>query len=148
MSRRNPYGGARRFSPPYKAWIRLVSLPYECWSSKTVAALVGGFSRFLRADELTMRMADLSGYRCTVSVNYLSDIPENLELYFDDVSISVSIQIERWTQEGGRGNPPPPSNERSDTFDPNARSLAAERHYFGEVRRRRQKDADGSTQDD
>nr|CAD1817831.1 unnamed protein product [Ananas comosus var. bracteatus] len=40
----NPYRGARRPPLTYKAWIRLVSLPYECWSSRTVAALVGGFS--------------------------------------------------------------------------------------------------------
>nr|CAD1823672.1 unnamed protein product [Ananas comosus var. bracteatus] len=84
----NPYVGARRFLPPYKAWIRLVSLPYECWSSRTVASIVGGFGRFLRADDFTTRMADLSSYRCLVAVNYLSDIPENVEISFGGISIS------------------------------------------------------------
>nr|CAD1818318.1 unnamed protein product [Ananas comosus var. bracteatus] len=58
-------------------------------------------------------MADLSGYRCLIAVNHLSDIPENLEITFGDISISVLIQLERWGRENdtGRGNPPPPHNE-------------------------------------
>nr|CAD1822072.1 unnamed protein product [Ananas comosus var. bracteatus] len=36
-----PWSGARRAQLTYNVWIRLVSLPYECWSSRTVAALVG-----------------------------------------------------------------------------------------------------------
>uniref|UniRef100_A0A6V7QUE7 CCHC-type domain-containing protein n=1 Tax=Ananas comosus var. bracteatus TaxID=296719 RepID=A0A6V7QUE7_ANACO len=125
----NPYSGARRFSPPYKAWIRLVSLPYECWSSRTVAAIVGGFARFIRADEHTTRMIDHSGYRCLVAVNHLHDIPENLEVAFGDVSLSVLIQLERWARDddNGRGDPPPPPNERTDHFDPDMRSLEVER---------------------
>nr|CAD1822971.1 unnamed protein product [Ananas comosus var. bracteatus] len=77
----------RRSTPPltYNVWIRLVSLPYECWSSHTVAALVGGFGRFIRADDHTKRMIDLSGYRCLIKVNHLSDIPENLEITFGDI---------------------------------------------------------------
>nr|CAD1818846.1 unnamed protein product [Ananas comosus var. bracteatus] len=41
-------------------------------------------------------MVDLTGYRCLVSVNYLSDIPENLEITVGDYSLSVLIQLERW----------------------------------------------------
>nr|CAD1841210.1 unnamed protein product [Ananas comosus var. bracteatus] len=80
----------------YNVWIRLVSLPYECWSSRTVAVLVGGFGRFIRADDFTVRMEDLTSYRCLISVNHLSDIPENLEITVGDLSLSVLIQLDRW----------------------------------------------------
>nr|CAD1844238.1 unnamed protein product [Ananas comosus var. bracteatus] len=58
----NPYRGARRPPLTYKAWICLVSLPYECRSSRSMVALIGGFGRFIRPDDFSARMADLSGY--------------------------------------------------------------------------------------
>nr|CAD1829315.1 unnamed protein product [Ananas comosus var. bracteatus] len=85
------YRGARRPPLPYKVWIQLVSLLYECWCSRTVAALVGGFSRFIRADDFSARMVDLSGYRYLIAVNHFFDILENLEITFGDLSISVLI---------------------------------------------------------
>nr|CAD1817515.1 unnamed protein product [Ananas comosus var. bracteatus] len=107
----------RRASLTYNVWIRLVCLPYECWSSRTVAGLVGGFGRFIRGDDFSIRMVDLTGYRCLVAVNYLSDIPENLEVTVGDYSLSVLIQLERW---GRRDVPAPanPPNERTDQHDP------------------------------
>nr|CAD1843610.1 unnamed protein product [Ananas comosus var. bracteatus] len=92
----NPYHGLRRASLTYNVWIRLVCLPYECWSSRTVAALVGGFGRFIHADDFSTRMVDLTGYRCLIFVNFLSDIPKNLEITVGDHSLSVLIQLERW----------------------------------------------------
>nr|CAD1840439.1 unnamed protein product [Ananas comosus var. bracteatus] len=92
----DPYFGARRALLTYNVWIRLVSLLYECWSSRTVAALVGCFNRFIRADDFSICMVDITGYRCLISVNHLSDIPENLEIIVGDYSISVLIQLERW----------------------------------------------------
>nr|CAD1819155.1 unnamed protein product [Ananas comosus var. bracteatus] len=128
----NPYHGARRPPLTYKVWIRLVSLPYECWSSRSVGALVGGFGRFIRPDDFSARMADLSGYRCLIAVNHLSDIPENLEITFGDLSISVLIQIGRWDRADaiGRGNQP---NERSDQHIPDepGRDLHAARSDRG-----------------
>nr|CAD1830138.1 unnamed protein product [Ananas comosus var. bracteatus] len=91
----NPYSGLRRASLAYNVWIRLVCLPYECWSSRTVAVMVGGFGRFIRADDFSIRMVDLTGYRCLVSVNHLSDIPKNLEVTMGEYSLSVLIQLER-----------------------------------------------------
>nr|CAD1821879.1 unnamed protein product [Ananas comosus var. bracteatus] len=104
----NPFFGARRALLTYNVWIRLVSLPYECWSSRTVAALVGGFGRFIRADDFSIRMVDLTGYRCLISVNHLSDIPENLEITVGEYSRSVLIQLERWGRRDvvAPGNPP------------------------------------------
>nr|CAD1843445.1 unnamed protein product [Ananas comosus var. bracteatus] len=121
----NPYCGARRPPLTYKAWIRLVSLPYECWSSRTVAALVSGFGRFIRLDDSSARMVDLSGYRCLVAVNHLSDIPENLEICFGDLSLSVLIQLERSgrSEEERCANP---NNERTDQHDPSARPAPRE----------------------
>lgn len=43
----------------YKAWIRLINLPFECWTVDRVAALVGDFGRFIKADEITKAMTDL-----------------------------------------------------------------------------------------
>lgn len=80
-------------------------------------ALVGGFARFIRADDFTVRMVDLSGYRCFVDINHLSDIPENLEISFGDVSISVLIQLERWARAEDAGGVVP-RNERTDQNDP------------------------------
>lgn len=90
----NPFLGARRAPLRYNVWIKLVSLPYECWSSRTVAALVGGFGRFIRADDLSIRMVDFTGYRCLISVNHLSDIPENLDITVGDSLLSVLIKLE------------------------------------------------------
>lgn len=113
----NPYAGARHPPLTYYAWIRLVCLPYECWLSRTVAALVGGFGRFIRADDFTSRMVDLSGYRCLIAVNHLSDIPENLDLSFGDLSLSILIQLERWGRRDATTQRLPP-NEGTDQHDP------------------------------
>lgn len=69
---------------------------------------VGDFNGFLRANDFTMRIADLTSYRCLIAINHLSDILENLEITFGDISISVLIQVEKSARDGdaGRGNPP------------------------------------------
>nr|CAD1835313.1 unnamed protein product [Ananas comosus var. bracteatus] len=130
----DPYHGARRPPLTYKAWIRFVSLPYECWSSRTVAALVGGFGRFIRPDDFSARMVDLSGYRCLIAVNHLSDIPENLEITFGDLSLYVLIQLERWDRADafGRGNLPNEGSDQHTPHDgPSARDLHAARSDRG-----------------
>lgn len=60
-----------------------------------VVALVGGFSRFICVDDFSVRMVDLTSYRCLVLVDYLFDIPKNLEIIVRDSSLSVLIQLER-----------------------------------------------------
>nr|CAD1829501.1 unnamed protein product [Ananas comosus var. bracteatus] len=132
----SPWSGARRAQLTYNVWIRLVSLPYECWSSRTVAALVGGFGRFIRADDFSAHMVDLTGYRCLISVNYLSDIPENLEITVGDLSRSVLIQLERWGRRDfvAPGNPP---NERTDQHEPQQSGAEDQRRSGGSVRGRR-----------
>lgn len=129
----NPYSGARRFSPPYKAWIRLVSLPYECCYSRTAAALVGDFDRFLQVDELTMRMVDLSGYRYSRQLPLRH--PRELgacfrrHIHVDSNSTrALDLRRRRWMRQSLS------YNERSDHFDPDKRSLEIERRYLGEVR--------------
>lgn len=55
------WGQYRHTTPhrlPFKAWINLINLPFECWSIPRVAAIVGGFGRFLRADENSKSMTD------------------------------------------------------------------------------------------
>nr|CAD1843061.1 unnamed protein product [Ananas comosus var. bracteatus] len=123
----NPYAGAPRPPLSYKVWIRLVSLPYECWSTKTVAALVGGFGRFIRADDFTIRVADLSGYRCLIAVNHLHDIPENLDISFGDISLSVGIQLERWSRDSDVIRSNPHLNEHVDEHDPGQKTAGPSR---------------------
>lgn len=87
----------------------MLSLSYECWSSRTMVALVSDFGCFTRADEFTARVADLFGY-------HFHDIPENLVITFDSISMTVLIHLERCecVEDTGCGNPPSPANERSD----------------------------------
>lgn len=133
----NLYAGAHHPLLTYYAWIRSVSLPYECWSSRTVFALVGGFGRFIRADDFSSRMVDLSGYRCLIAVNHLSDIPENLDLSFGDISLSILIQLERWGRRDAAVQRQPP-NERTDQHDPldNPSPAEALRRSVGSARGR------------
>nr|CAD1821846.1 unnamed protein product [Ananas comosus var. bracteatus] len=102
---------------------KLLVLPYG-------AALVGGFGRFIRADDFSVRMVDFTGYRCLISVNHLSDIPENLEIVVGDSSLSVLIQLERW---GRRDVAAPgiPPNERTDQHDPQHRPIDVQRRSAG-----------------
>nr|CAD1817830.1 unnamed protein product [Ananas comosus var. bracteatus] len=83
-------------------------------------------------------MADLSGYRCLIAVNHLSDIPVNLEITFGDLSKSVLIQLERWARADadGGGNP---NNERTDQHIPE-RSSDVDCHTAGTARGRRSSD--------
>lgn len=71
----------------------------------------------LSTDDFSIRMVDLTGYRCLITVNHLSDIPENLEITVGDSSLSVLIELKRW----GRREVVAPSNhpnEHSDQHDP------------------------------
>lgn len=79
--------------------------------------LVGDFSRFICADDFSIRMVNRIGYRCLVTVDYLSDIQENLEITVGDSSLSVLIQLERWGRREAvaLGNLP---NDRTDQHDP------------------------------
>ncbi len=103
----NPYGGAPRSRLTFKAWIKIVSLPFECWSEARVSALVNCFGRFLRADDATVNMHDLAGFRCEVAVDDLSDIPESLAISLGDLVVTVSVRLEGSSSFGGddRGTP-------------------------------------------
>lgn len=69
-----PYQGARGSIISYRAWIRLARLPFECWSSHCVSAIVSSFGWVLRADDDSIRMTNLFAYRCQVTMDHLSDI--------------------------------------------------------------------------
>nr|CAD1823532.1 unnamed protein product [Ananas comosus var. bracteatus] len=91
-------------------------------------------------------MVDLTGYRCLISVNFLSDIPENLEITVGDHSLSVLIQLERW----GRCDvidPRNPPNERTDHHDPSQRGPEYHRRSAGSIRGRRSSAAGSSSSD-
>nr|CAD1832996.1 unnamed protein product [Ananas comosus var. bracteatus] len=48
---------ARSHRVTFHAWIRLINLPFECWTVARVVALVSGFGRFEKADATTKARA-------------------------------------------------------------------------------------------
>nr|CAD1833671.1 unnamed protein product [Ananas comosus var. bracteatus] len=69
---------ARAHRVRYKAWIRLINLPFEIWSVARVAALVSSFGRFIKADEVTKAMTDLRAFRCQIALDSIYSILQNL----------------------------------------------------------------------
>nr|CAD1830161.1 unnamed protein product [Ananas comosus var. bracteatus] len=105
------WGQYRHTTPhrlPFKAWIKLFNLPFECWSIPRVATIVGGFGRFLRADENSKSMTNLRAYRCRIAVHELTDIPHNLSLILGDESFPVMVSIDSWEEDTGVDGQPPP----------------------------------------
>ncbi len=112
----------------YKAWIKIMNLPFECWSSSLVSAIVGGFGRFLHADDNSVNILDMTGFRCQVAVLDLADIPEHLTISLGDVVVTVPVRIENTAQFGGNDHGIPfvgggPS-EGGDQTDPQGSRLA------------------------
>lgn len=64
----NPYKNAFRSRLKYKAWIKLVNLPFECWSESSVSSIVNGFGRYLKVDNNSLNVLDLICFRCQVAV--------------------------------------------------------------------------------
>nr|CAD1844267.1 unnamed protein product [Ananas comosus var. bracteatus] len=81
-------------------------------------------------------MVDLTGYRCLVAVNFLSDISKNLEITVGDYTLSVLIQLERWGRRDAAA-PVNPPNERTDQHDPLWSDPAPNYRSAGSVRGRR-----------
>nr|CAD1823324.1 unnamed protein product [Ananas comosus var. bracteatus] len=81
-------------------------------------------------------MVDLTGYRCLVAVNFLSDIPGNLEITVGYYTLSVLIQLERWSRRDA-ATPVNPPNERTDQHDPLRSDPAPNYRSAGSVRGRR-----------
>ncbi len=70
--------------------------------------MVGGFGRFLRADETTKSMTDLRVYRCRVAVDRVSEIPRRLSIVVGDEAVDISIFLESSKRiQGGNADPPP-----------------------------------------
>ncbi len=123
-----PYGGAPRSRLSYKAWITIVSLPYECWTEARVSALVSCFGRYLRADDATANLHDLAGFRCEVAVDDASDIPESLAISLGDIVVTVPVRLERTAPFGGDDHGTPflggDHQEGGDQTDPLGNGLA------------------------
>nr|CAD1832901.1 unnamed protein product [Ananas comosus var. bracteatus] len=116
----NPWSHARVTQLTYNVWIQLMISRSEWWISR--------------------------GTRCLISVNYLSNIPENLEITVGDVSTSVLIQLERWGRREFAA-PENPPNERTDQHDPQQRGPDMHRRSGGSVRGRRSSAAGSSSSD-
>ncbi len=112
----------------YKAWIRLLNLPFECWTADRVSAMVCGFARFLQADAQSIELGDMSGFKCLVAVDALSDIPDYLSVSMGDYVVSVPIRIEGTGPFGGEDHGIPLAGggprEGADQTDPAGRLLA------------------------
>nr|CAD1832859.1 unnamed protein product [Ananas comosus var. bracteatus] len=107
------YRDARPHRVQYKAWIRLINLPFEIWSVARVATLISGFGRFIKADAVTKAMTDLRAFRCQIALDSINSIPQNLSVIVGEELFPVMIHLERWerSEEGGAAAPPaPPRN--------------------------------------
>ncbi|OAY70654.1 hypothetical protein ACMD2_25377 [Ananas comosus] len=105
-----PYRDARPHRMVYRAWIRLINLPFECWTVPRVAAIVCGFGRFIKADEVTKAMTDLRAFRCQIILDTLTDIPQNLSIVLGEERYPVMVHLESWERavDEARGDPPGP----------------------------------------
>ncbi len=106
-----PLRNAERSRLSSKAWIRLMKLPFECWSEDRVSAMVCGFARFLHADEQSIEFGDLSGFKCLIAVDSLTDIPETLVVSMGDYIVTVPIRIEGTGPFGGEDHGIPLAGE-------------------------------------
>lgn len=75
----------------------------ECWSEPRVTSIVNEFNRYLRADENTLNIYVIIGFRCQIAIEDLADILENLAMTMGDISLSIIIHLER-TAPFGEGN--------------------------------------------
>ncbi len=109
-----PYWNARPHRVPYTAWIQLRNLPFECWTAARVASMVGGFGRFIGADDATKEMTDLRAYRCRVAVDDIREIPRTLSIVLGDEVVAIQVNLESWERaqdRRGDGPQPPPNND-------------------------------------
>nr|CAD1832813.1 unnamed protein product [Ananas comosus var. bracteatus] len=97
----NPYRDAARSRITYKAWIKLVDLPFKCWSEVRVAVIVKSFGRYLWADKKSTNMHDLIGFRCQITIDDIAKIPENLAITMGDIVVNVIVQLESSAFLGG-----------------------------------------------
>nr|CAD1840641.1 unnamed protein product [Ananas comosus var. bracteatus] len=107
------HSNARPHRSRYRAWIRLINLPFEIWTIPRVAAIVGGFGRFVKADATTRAMTDLRAYRCQVVMDSMLDVPQNQSIVLGDELFSVMVHLESWKfiADGGGGDPPVPPQD-------------------------------------
>nr|CAD1842907.1 unnamed protein product [Ananas comosus var. bracteatus] len=102
------YRDARPHHVQYKAWIRLINLPFEIWTVARVAALVSGFGRFIKADGPTKAMTDLRAFRCQIALDSIYSIPQTLSVIIGEELFPVMVHLERWERsDAGGANAPP-----------------------------------------
>nr|CAD1835019.1 unnamed protein product [Ananas comosus var. bracteatus] len=80
----------------YRAWIRLINLPFECWTASRVAALVSGFNRFIKADETTKEMTDLRAFCCQISSTPFETFLKNISIVLGEELFPVMVHLESW----------------------------------------------------
>nr|CAD1819540.1 unnamed protein product [Ananas comosus var. bracteatus] len=107
------YRDARPHRVQYKAWIRLINLPFEIWSIARVAALISGFGRFIKADDETKAMTSFRAFRCQIALDSIYNIPQNLSVIIGEELFPVMVHLERWerTMDGGAAAPPAPHGD-------------------------------------
>nr|CAD1840647.1 unnamed protein product [Ananas comosus var. bracteatus] len=78
----------------YKAWIRLINLPFEIWSVARVATLINSFGRFIKVDDVTKAITDLRAFRCQIVLDSISN-PQNPSVIVDKELFSIMVDLER-----------------------------------------------------
>nr|CAD1844430.1 unnamed protein product [Ananas comosus var. bracteatus] len=124
------YRDARPHRVQYKAWIRLINLPFEIWSVARVASLISGFGRFIKADDETKALTDFRAFRCQIALDSINNIPQNLSVIIGEELFPVMVHLERWerTVEGGAAAPPAPPRNGGDNAEEGADNQNQARH--------------------
>ncbi len=97
------YWNTRPHRSRYTAWIQLQNVPFECWTPASIASMISGFGRFIRADDISKKMTDLRAYRCRIAVDDIREIPQCLAIVMGDEIVNIFVHLENSEQirEGG-----------------------------------------------
>lgn len=64
-----------------------------------MAAMVSEFGQFIKADEITKAMTDIQAFRYKITLDSITDIPQNLSIVLGDEEFAVMVHLESWERE-------------------------------------------------
>nr|CAD1830281.1 unnamed protein product [Ananas comosus var. bracteatus] len=102
--------------------------------SPRVAAIVGGFGRFVKADATTRATTDLRAFRCQIVLDSVFDVPQNLSIVLGEVLYSVMVHLESWEriEDVADGDPPISPQNGSEEGEMDEDEIDINNHSGGE----------------